>query len=208
MTDNKVFIYKGDLLDSDVLRIKNSCRYIAVDTETTGLDPLSSNLSIVQIAADNEFFIVHIDPIVQATNLSDLLADKTLIKVFHHAPFDLSFLMYHLGINDFENVICTKVAFKLIHGLDKKSSLKELLLEYLNVRIDKTQRMSDWSKFDLDQAQIEYALNDVRYLVNLWEKIDIELRNNNLNEIAKECFDFLPTQAKLSNNGIKDIFRY
>lgn len=208
MINDRVFIYNGDIPTQDVIRIKNNCKYLAVDTETTGLNPLESELSIVQLCAVDDFFIIHIDPLIQATNLSSLLIDQDIVKVFHHAPFDLSFLMHHLSIKEPENVVCTKVAYKLIHGLDKKSSLKELLKEYLDITIEKTQRMSDWSKQNLDEAQIEYALNDVRYLINLWRHLEKDLQSKKLLDIAKKCFNYLPIQALLSNRGMKDIFRY
>jgi ribonuclease D len=208
MISDNVFTYKGDLLSEDSNRILNECQYIAVDTETTGLNAIDDNLSLIQIAADNRFYLIQYDPSTKAENLKSVLESKNVTKVFHHAPFDLAFLMQHLNAKNINNVVCTKIAFKLIHGLQVKSSLKELAAIYLNVSLDKSQRMSDWSKSQLADEQVQYALNDVRYLVELWKKIEIRLKSEGLLEVAQKCFNFLPTQAYLNNRGIENIFKY
>ncbi|WP_419886231.1 ribonuclease D [Paenibacillus sp. B-A-8] len=208
ISKENIYVCKGDISEEDVKRIKIECEYIGIDTETTGLSSLTNNLSLVQIAAEGKYYIVQIDNQIRPDNLVKVFETSGLKKVFHHAPFDLSFIMQHLKIETINNVICTKIAYKLINGLGVKSSLEDLTRECLNISLDKSQRMSDWSKSTLNSNQIQYALNDVRYLVVLWKILEQQLIKLNMIVTAKKCFEFLPTQAYLKNKGVEDIFKY
>jgi hypothetical protein len=79
---------------AEALKPLQNCQVIAVDTETTGLDPLKDRIRLVQIAAANQPVII-IDLFKVAkeelTPLSELLQGKP-IKVLQNAKFDLKFL--------------------------------------------------------------------------------------------------------------------
>ena len=75
----------------------------------------------------------------------------------------------------------------------------------LKVDISKQQQMSDWGAPELSDAQLSYAASDVLYLHQLKEKLDARLKREGRTEIAKACFDFLPTRAKLDLAGWPEI---
>lgn len=206
--DNNIIISIGDILDNGRDYIFENCKYIGMDTETTGLNPLEDKLCIIQISASNTIFIIKYVNEIIPYNLIEILKSKNICKVFHHANFDLRFLMKNLDIVDINNVVCTKIAAKLLYGIKDKNSLKDLLYKYLEIKISKEQQLSDWSNKDLTDDQISYAVNDVKYLVNLWCKIEIDLKAKGLLSVAQKCFDFLPIQAYLQNKGIENIFIY
>lgn len=208
MINNNVLFCQGDVSDVHREQILKECSYIAMDTETTGLNAENDSLSIIQIYDGTNFYIVKFDASIKPKNINLLLADKKLTKVFHHAPFDLSFLVHHLVTSKVNNVVCTKIAYKLLHGTTNKSSLRDLTKKYLNVNLDKTQQLSNWSQSELTNEQIAYAINDVRYLMLLWGKLEENLKKEDLFIVARNCFEFLPTQALLSNKGIENIFSY
>lgn len=208
MDNDNIKFCNGDIMDIHIEYILKNCSYVSMDTETTGLDPIKNSLSIIQIYDGTNFYIIRFIESIKPKNINELLATKTVTKIFHFAPFDLSFILYHLKSSEVSNVVCTKISSKILYGLNKKHSLKHLTKEYLGVDLDKTQKLSNWSQNHLTNEQIDYAVNDVRYLYPLWKKLEAELIEKQLYRYAQECFDFLPTQARLSNRGIECIFSY
>lgn len=198
----------GDLNINDKIFILQNCEYIGVDTETTGLNPLEDRLCLIQLCAKNNVYIIRFNRDIEAINLLEIFKSNKIIKIFHHANFDLRFLMKHLNTNDINNVICTKIAAKLLNGVNESSSLKVLLNKYVGIKIDKIQQTSDWSVKNLTQEQVEYATGDVMYLGSLWEILKEKLKRRDLYSVAQKCYDFLPTNARLHNQDIENIFVY
>lgn len=198
----------GDIKDNDRLWIEANSTTIAIDTETTGLDSVNDKLSLIQICADNKIFLIQVQKNTEAENVKSLIKNVNITKIFHHATFDLKFIFSALQFENAKNIVCTKVAAKLLRGVAAKNTLQELISIYFSVRIDKGQRLSNWSRRELTREQIEYATNDVRYLTRLWVELERELIAENKYELARKCFDFLPTQAVLENMNIEQIFRY
>lgn len=197
-----------DLTNEEYNWIISTSSYISIDTETTGLNPIKDNLCLIQIYANEKFFLIKYRKDIEYTNLKKLFASSNVVKVFHHAIFDIRFLMNNLNIIRVDNVVCTKIAFKILNGENKKSSLKELLNKYLNIKLSKEQQLSDWSKEFLEEEQMEYAKNDVRYLIKLWRVLKNKLIEDDLYEYASKCFEFITVQAYLNNRGIDNIFEY
>lgn len=194
------FIYKNDLPDNlDLGPI------IAIDTETMGLNPNRDRLCVVQLSSgDGHAHIIQIElGNTTAPNLCRILSNPKQTKLFHFARFDIAVLQNHFGVITLP-VYCTKIASKLIRTYTDRHGLKNLLSEMLSIDISKHQQSSDWGTIKLTTAQINYAASDVLYLHRLMEKLDINLQREGRTEIAKACFDFLPTRATLDLAGWPD----
>lgn len=181
---------------------------VAVDTETTGLDFGQDKLCTIQIFSENFNTIIRYNKDKKYPNLIKMLQNADIIKIFHNAVFDVSFLMKNLMIDDVKNIICTRISSKLVNGLHHNNSLKPLLKEYLNVDINKDLQVSDWETEYLSKSQLDYAMNDVYYLNQLWNELKYELEKNNLLPIAQKIFDFIPIYIQLKIRGIDNIFTY
>lgn len=201
-------IYNGDLNDCDLIKISNNNKFITIDTETTGLDPIQDNLCLIQIYDGENTYLLKYNYKESYDNLKLLLKSKEVKKVFHHGNFDLRFLMNNLKFTEINNVGCTKISAKLLNGINENSSLKYLVDKYLCIRMDKGMQTSDWSKNKLSKEQLQYACNDVIYLYELWLVIERLLQEKDIYNIAKQCFEYLPTNAMLHNKGIENIFIY
>src|SRR6202012_2392400 len=101
-----VRLHRGDL--PDLSRYKGS---VAIDTETMGLDPHRDRLCVVQLSpGDGSADVVQIAAgQTSAPNLQKLLGDKSVLKIFHFARFDLAVLFNAFGVMA-EPVYCTKIA--------------------------------------------------------------------------------------------------
>lgn len=202
-------IYKGfeDLSKSELTDLLKG-DYVAVDTETTGLDASNDKLCTIQVCNGDFGLFFRFDEKNSYDNLKELLFFSKLKKVFHNAVFDVNFLMINFKESNFNNIICTKISSKIVNGLEVNNSLKGLVKGYLNVDLNKEYQLSNWADQDLTNGQIEYAMNDVKYLYDLWLCLQSELKDKDLIKLAFKCFEFIPTYIKLNNMGLTNVFTY
>ena len=165
-------------------------------------------LCVVQLSAgDGDAHVVRLNrPAYDAPNLKRLLADSSVTKLFHFGRFDIAMFALHLGVVT-RPVYCTKIASKLARTYTDKHGLKDVCRELLGVEISKTQQSSDWKgAADLSPEQLSYAASDVLHLHALKAKLDLMQRNaRGRAELARACFDFLPTRARLDLAGWEDV---
>ena len=184
---------------------------IAIDTETLGLNPHRDRLCVVQISrGDGDADVVQILPDgPPPAALIRVLADPSVLKIFHFARFDLAVLSLRLGVMP-GPVYCTKIASKLVRTYTDRHGLKDLTRELLGIDLSKAQQSSDWAAAELSPAQIEYAASDVLHLHALKGRLDAMLARENRTAIAESCFAFLPTRAQLDLLGWPetDIFAH
>jgi ribonuclease D len=184
---------------------------VAIDTETMGLDPHRDRLCVVQLSpGDGSADVVQIAAgQKQAPNLQKLLGDKSVLKLFHYARFDLGVLFNAFGVMA-EPVYCTKIASRLARTYTDKHGLKDLTKELLGVDVSKQQQSSDWGAEGLTDAQVAYAATDVQHLHALKEKLDAMLAREGRAAIAAACFKFLPDRVRLDLSGwaAEDIFSH
>lgn len=148
-----------------------SANAVACDTETSGLKAQTAELFSVQFSDGELNCLVPTSEGVQLGRLAELLADKSITKIFHNARFDLGFLE-HNGYpvkNVFDTMIAEKVLTK---GGDQSASLAETLYRYFAVDLDKSQRKKfgrSWDRVWTPEL-VEYAMKDVAYLPELMKR--------------------------------------
>ena len=180
---------------------------ISVDTETRGLNIQRDRLCLIQIC-DEEGVVSLVRHRGQPAPLvKELFQAESPIKLFHFARFDVAVLKHNLGI-DVAPIWCTKVASKLVRTYTDRHSLKDLGRELLGLEMDKTEQSSDWAKDDLSDMQLEYAANDVRVLIPIYNQIKAVLVRENRLALAERLFAFLPAVAEMDLGGFKDIFEH
>jgi ribonuclease D len=178
---------------------------VAIDCETMGLNPHRDRLCVVQMSGgDGNAHIVQIAKgQTSAPNLTRMLADPKVLKLFHFGRFDIAAL-YHAFGTLAAPVYCTKIASRLVRTYTDRHGLKNLTQDLLGQDISKQQQMSDWGAETLTQAQLDYAASDVLYLHRLRKELDKRLARESRTEIAQACFDFLPVRAQLDLAGWPD----
>jgi ribonuclease D len=199
-------LHRGDLPDLSAYK-----GAVAIDTETMGLDLNRDRLCVVQLSpGDGSADVVQIAAgQKKAPNIERLLADKTIVKIFHYARFDLGVLAKSFGVMA-EPVYCTKIASRLARTYTDKHGLKDLTREVLGIDVSKQQQLSDWGADDLTDAQVSYAATDVLHLHALKERLDAMLAREGRAELAAACFCFLPDRVRLDLAGwaAEDIFSH
>ena len=199
-------LHRGDL--PDLSRYTDS---VAIDTETMGLHPHRDRLCVVQMSnGDGTADVIQIPKgHTDSPNLKALLANPAITKIFHFARFDVAVLYNTFGVMP-TPVYCTKIASRLSRTYTDRHGLKDLVREVLNVELSKQQQSSDWGAQSLSEAQLAYAASDVLHLHALRDKLNVMLAREGRTDLAKACFDFLPTRARLDLDGweAEDIFAH
>ena len=200
-------VHRGDLPDLSHYR----GGAVAIDTETMGLDPSRDRLCVVQLSpGDGTADVVQIPAGAnEAPNLTKLLADGSILKIFHFARFDLGALQKRLAVMP-TPIYCTKIASRLARTYTDKHGLKDLVREVLGIEVSKQQQSSDWGADALTDAQVAYAASDVLHLHALKERLDPMLAREGRAELAAACFRFLPDRVRLDLAGwaAEDIFAH
>ena len=201
-----VRLHRGDLPD-----LSRYTGAVAIDTETMGLNPHRDRLCVVQLSpGDGSADVVQIPKgHTDAPNLKALLANPAITKIFHFARFDIAVLYQSFGVMT-GPIYCTKIASRLTRTYTDRHGLKDLVREVLNVDLSKQQQSSDWGSDSLTEPQLAYAASDVFHLHALRERLDAMLAREGRTELARACFEFLPTRAKLDLDGweAEDIFAH
>jgi ribonuclease D len=201
-----VRLHRGDLPD-----LSRYTGAVAIDTETMGLNPHRDRLCVVQLSpGDGSADVVQIPKgHTDAPNLKALLANPAITKIFHFARFDVAVLYQSFGVMT-GPIYCTKIASRLTRTYTDRHGLKDLVREVLNVDLSKQQQSSDWGSDSLTEPQLAYAASDVLHLHALRERLDAMLVREGRTQLAKACFEFLPTRALLDLQGWEeeDIFAH
>jgi ribonuclease D len=178
---------------------------IAIDTEAMGLNHQRDRLCVVQMSAgDGTVDLVQIARgQTVAPNLTALLADPAVQKIFHFARFDMGILRHTFGVMP-RPVYCTKIASRLVRTYTDRHGLKDLARELIGEEISKQQQSSDWGAPALSDAQKAYAASDVLHLHRIRDALDAMLEREGRTALARACFDFLPIRVDLDLAGWPD----
>lgn len=148
---------------------------VAIDTEFLRERTFHAKLCLIQVGTPDE--CVAIDPlsIDDLTPLAELMVDPDTLKVFHACSQDMEVLNHTLGVLP-APIFDTQVAAGFL-GERAQTSYNSLVHTFCDVTLPKTESLTDWSRRPLSPKQIEYALDDVRYLIQAYPVIDEKLRS-------------------------------
>jgi ribonuclease D len=182
---------------------------IAIDCEMMGLNIKRDRLCMVQIGdRDKQVVLVQISQgQTQAKNLQKLLESNAILKIFHYARTDLSWLKAWLGIN-VANIFCTKIASKLARTYSDKHGLKDICKELTGKELNKNQQGSDWGNSQINKDQMQYAANDVLHLIMIYEQLTMMLKREQRMELALKCINFVDVLAELDILGYQGVLEH
>ena len=206
--NTEITLLRNDLT-SEWLRHFLDADRVAWDIETSGLEWRVGQIGTCQLHAPEAGTVVVQLGSARPVRLAELLSEPSVRKIFHHAPFDLRWMIGHWNVKP-ASIDCTKVASRLLNQNPDSGvhSLKHLLSKTLGIEIDKGQRLTDWLVSDLTADQLAYAVADVTYLLPLLDTLKKDLANAGMIGLYQSCADFLPTRAALEVGGWPDIFGY
>lgn len=157
---------------------QNLANWVALDTEFVREKTYYPQLCLIQIAypdINGHAHLTCIDPIAieNLDTLGDLLKDPSITKVFHAAYQDQEILFQRFGHTP-APIFDTQPAAAIL-GIGDQIGYARLVEALLNVSLEKSQSRTDWSRRPLSNKQIEYAIDDVRYLFQIYPLITQKL---------------------------------
>lgn len=147
--------------------------YLAIDTEFMREKTYYANLCLVQV--NNGAVSALIDPLVlgDLSPLAPILSDESCVKVFHAGSQDISILTHETGVTP-SPVFDTQVAASFL-GYPLQVGYGPLVNSICDVKLAKADSFTDWTRRPLSNSQVRYALDDVAYLPQVYERLRDEL---------------------------------
>ena len=167
--------------------------HIGLDTEFLRERTYRAQLCLVQLATPAEALCV--DPLAlgDLAPLAQVLTADRVVKVMHASRQDLEVLLPIAGLT--RPVFDTQIAASLT-GLPAQVGYADAVRRFLGRQLDKSHTRTDWSRRPLSAEQLEYALDDVRYLLPLAERLQEELeRLGRLEWLAEELSELAEVRA-------------
>ncbi len=143
-------------------------KIIGIDTEFDWRNTYYPNLSLIQISTIKKIFLLDCLKLNSLFKLTAIFENEDIVKVFHAVRSDITVLSC---TNNLRVINCfdIQVAEKFLSKDDLKSYAK-IVLKYLSLKIDKSETNSNWMRRPFTKNQINYAANDVRFLIKIYKK--------------------------------------
>ena len=147
----------------EVIQNARKAECVALDTEFVWEDTYYPRLGLIQLGwSEADCFLIDAVALNDLSPLGDLLADEQTVKILHDAQQDLWILKHATGVAS-RCVFDTRCAAGFA-GMSSTLSLSNLLRMCIDVQLPKTETRTDWLQRPLSDEQLDYALDDVRYL--------------------------------------------
>jgi ribonuclease D len=147
---------------------------IAFDTEFVSEHTYRPVLCLVQIAADEELAVIDAIEVSDLRLLWETLAGPGHETIVHAGRSELEFSLDSIGKRPAQ-LVDVQIAAALV-GAEYPAGYGNLIGRILGKTPHKGETRTDWRKRPLSPRQLEYALDDVRYLEPLWRDLSRQLR--------------------------------
>lgn len=149
--------------------------FVCVDLEFLRERTYFAQLCLIQIASPEVAAVI--DPLAEGLNLVPFFAlmhNPDITKVFHSGRQDIE-LIFQLSGEVPTPLFDSQIAASAL-GFGEAISYENLVKSMLDINLDKTSRLSDWSRRPLSADQLDYALGDVTYLCRIYPKLLAKLQ--------------------------------
>jgi ribonuclease D len=171
-SENEPLIATPEALGELVGHIRQSGRF-AFDTEFVSEETFEPVLCLVQVATESRLAVVDPFRVGDLAPFWETVVDPSIEVVMHAAGEDLRICRLQTGTLP-RRVFDVQIAAGLV-GFGYPLSLGNLVHQALKVSLLGGETRTDWRRRPLSEAQLRYALEDVRHLLDLADKLGAEL---------------------------------
>ncbi len=180
---------------------------VGIDTETTGLDPHTVELLLLQISTADKVYIVDCRRLVPLA-LKPMLENPAIRKIAQNAKFEYEMLRQQVGIT-LANMYDTMLAERLLTaGISREISLKKIAHKYIGANLDKSVREAFYKLAGngdsyLAQEQLHYAARDAYIMLPIWRAQAPELKKQRLEQVAELEFQCIAAVGDMELAGVQ-----
>ena len=193
-----IFFFESDHNRELITELLSKESIIGLDTEFDWRNTYKPNLSMIQISLNKKIILLDCIKIKNLDFLKPLLEDKNRLNIFHSVRSDTTVLFSSIGIK-ISNVYDIQVAEQTITNKEKQN-YASLVKKYYSVNLKKSETNSDWLKRPFSKKQLDYASDDVEYLMGIYKKQTKILKKLNLLE---KVFLLSKKEANLGNQDLQ-----
>ena len=160
---------------------------VAVDTEFMRERTFYPIPGLIQLADDTQIYLIDPLAVDDLQPFLNLLENAFVTKVMHSASEDIE-LFYAMGCNQVKSVFDTQIAATWL-GAGLSLSLANLVAFHTEIEMDKSQTRTNWLTRPLSPKQLDYAAEDVRYLIDIAKKQEELLKSLEFSDFVAEDND-------------------
>jgi ribonuclease D len=158
--------------------------WIGFDTEFVGEKYYIPVLGLAQVVAEEGIYLIDTLKIKDLRKFLSLIEDPAILKITHAGDNDYR-LLYTLFGTVPSNTFDTQIAAGFV-GYNYPAGFGKIVEKELRVNLAKSHTVADWEARPIDPKALEYAIEDVKYLPSLHEKLTNKLRKHNRESWARE----------------------
>ena len=179
--------------------------WLAIDTEFIGENRYQTLLCLIQVGSEHGSFLIDTLKINDLTPFLNLVIDDRILKITHAGENDYRLFFELFGILP-SSIFDTQLAAGFVNH-DYPVSFQKLLDKELKVKLGKDQAISQWDRRPLSARQLQYAIDDIRYLRTLSDKLTKKLERTGRLEWAQEEFSKWEKESHYREEEHREFFR-
>lgn len=177
----------------EVCQLFSQQEWIGFDTEFIGEKRYFTLLCLLQVDCPAGSFLI--DPIAlnDLTPFFKVIENPDVLKITHAGENDYRILYNTFNILP-KNIFDTQIAAGFV-GYNYPTAFRKIVEKELKVRLKKGFAVAEWDNRPLSDKHLQYALNDVIYLNDLYTKLSKKLKSSEREVWCKKEMDKLETAA-------------
>lgn len=149
---------------------------VALDTEFIRTRTYYAKLGLIQLYDGETAALIDPTVITDFSPFIELLADTSVLKVFHACSEDLD--VFHHYFNQMPTPMIDTQIMAGFAGIGLSIGFAKLVQHYLGIELDKGASRTDWLARPLSEQQLQYAVADVWYLLPIYFKLREQLEQS------------------------------
>ncbi len=176
MSEDFIYIDNFPALTDYCDQLKGSV-WLAIDTEFEREKTYYSELCLIQVTDGGHAAVIDPLAIDDLTPIMNIFYDSSVLKIFHSARQDLE-IFFNLKGSVPAPLFDTQLAAPLL-GFPEQTGYANLVKGIVGVELSKSHTRTDWKRRPLNDGQLRYAIDDVIYLAQIYEKMVDQLKEMN-----------------------------
>lgn len=161
-----------------------TAHWIGFDTEFVGEKYYTPVLGLLQVVCEEAIYLVDTLKVKDLRKFLDIISDPAILKITHAGDNDyrLLFLLFDTVPS---NTFDTQIAAGFV-GYNYPAGFGKIVEKELRITLAKSHTVADWEARPIDPKALDYAIEDVKYLPALHERLTRKLQKHHRELWARE----------------------